>query len=642
MRFPPSFLEEIRARLPMSQVAGRRVRLKKEGREWRGLSPFTAEKTPSFYVNDQKARFFDFSAGKNGNIFDFVMETEGVSFPEAVERLAADAGLAMPKMTQEEQAREARRASTHEALELAARWFETQLQAPEGARARGYLADRALGPALQKEFRLGYAPREKFALRDFLASKDVDGPTMIEAGLLVHGEDIAVPYDRFRDRVMFPICDRSGRVIAFGGRAMEKDVQAKYLNSPETPLFHKGHCLYNHHKARAAAHKSNRVIAVEGYVDVIAMHTAGFPEAVAPLGTAMTPEQVQLLWGMAEEPILCFDGDRAGRKAAFRAIETALPLIGPGRSLRFAFLPDGQDPDDLLRSAGAAAVEDVIFAARPLVDVLWQREIEAQPLDTPERKASFEARAFQALQAIGDENLRRHYREEFAGRVSALFGRDRPRNEGRRWEPRQRGGQSGGSFGGQQGGWRPQTGPLTISPALARSSLFAGGPKTIGSREALILLSICNHPDLAVEQAEELAELELDNTDLARLRDFVLSTASAGEAAADLRAEIEAQGLRPIMDRLDSMGAIATLWSVRPSADVSDARHALNQALALHRRTKALHRELVAAEAALAEDANDRNLARLQDIQGQLSTLDGAEAVIEGFGTPSGRSSKEL
>ncbi len=637
MRFPPSFLEEIKARLPMSQVAGRRVRLKKEGREWRGLSPFTAEKTPSFYVNDQKARFFDFSAGKNGNIFDFVMETEGVTFPEAVERLAADAGLSLPKMTAEEEAREKRRASAQEALELAARWFETRLQAPEGARARGYLVDRCLGPALQKEFRLGYAPREKFALRDFLASKDVDGPTMIEAGLLVHGEDIAVPYDRFRDRVMFPICDRSGRVIAFGGRAMDKEAQAKYLNSPETPLFHKGHCLYNHHRARAAAHKSNRVIAVEGYVDVIAMHTAGFPETVAPLGTAMTPEQVGLLWAMAEEPILCFDGDRAGRKAAFRAIETALPLIGPGRSLRFAFLPDGQDPDDLVRSAGPAAVEEVISAARPLVDVLWQREIEAQPLDTPERRASFEARAFQSLQAIGDENLRRHYREEFFQRVSALFGRGRGGGaEGRRWEPRSR------ASGGQNGGWRQQAAPLTVSPALARSSLFAGGPKAIAPREALILLLICNHPDLAVEQAEELAALEFANADLARLRDFVLSTASAGEAAADLRAEIEAAGLRPVLDRLDAMAAISTLWSVRPSADVSDARHAINQALALHRRTKALHRELVAAETALAEDATDRNLARLQDIQGQLSTLDGAEAVIEGFGTPSGRSSKEL
>jgi DNA primase len=630
MRFPPSFLEEIKARLPMSQVAGRRVRLKKEGKEFRGLSPFTSEKTPSFYVNDQKMRWFDFSAGKNGNVFDFVMETEGLSFPEAVEKLAGEAGLALPKLTAEEEAREARRASAQEALELAAKWFESRLQQPEGARARGYLADRGLGPALQKEFRLGYAPRERFALRDFLASKNVDGPTMIEAGLLVHGEDIAVPYDRFRDRIMFPIADRTGRTIAFGGRAMEKDAQAKYLNSPETPLFHKGHCLYNHHRARAAAHKSNRVIAVEGYVDVIAMHSAGFGDTVAPLGTALTPEQVQLLWGMAEEPILCFDGDRAGRKAAFRAIETALPLIGPGRSLRFAFLPDGQDPDDLVRSAGAGAVEEVIAAAKPLVDVLWTRELEAQPLDTPERRAAFERRAFEVLAGIGDETLRRHYREEFSARLAALFGRDRGRPERRPWTPRSGPGRPGAPA------------PLTISPALARSSLFSGAARAIPPREALILLLAVNHPQLAIDDSEALAVAEIGNADLARLRDFVLSAVHEQEEAAELRAEIARTDHAATLARLDGLAAISSLWCVRADADVSDAQKALRQALALHRRAGALHRELVAAEAALAADANDRNLARLQDIQGQLSTLDGAEAVIEGFGEMSGRLTRDV
>ncbi|MDE2363815.1 MAG: DNA primase [Hyphomicrobiales bacterium] len=631
MRYPPSFIEEIKARLTMSQVAGRRVRLKKEGREWRGLSPFTSEKTPSFYVNDQKMRWFDFSAGKNGNVFDFVMETEGLSFPEAVERLAGEAGLALPKMTVEEEARERKRASAQEALELAARFFESQLQQPEGARARGYLADRGLGPALQKEFRIGYSPRERFALRDFLASKDVDGPTMIEAGLLVHGEDIAVPYDRFRDRIMFPIADRSGRTIAFGGRAMEKDVQAKYLNSPETPLFHKGHCLYNHHRARAAAHKSSRVIAVEGYVDVIAMHSAGFPDTVAPLGTALTPEQVHLLWGMSEEPILCFDGDRAGRKAAFRAIETALPLIGPGRSLRFAFLPDGQDPDDLVRSSGAGAAEEVIAAARPLVDVLWTREMEAQPLDTPERRAAFERRAFEVLQKIGDEGLRRHYREAFSGRLAALFGRDRSRPERRPWTPRGAAGRGGAGAVA-----------LTASPSLARSSLFSGGARAISPREALILLLAVNHPSLAAEEAEALAAAEIGNMDLARLRDFVLAEAPELTESAELRQAIDRAGLTPTLARLDAMAAVASLWCVRADANAADAQKALNQALALHRRAGALHRELVAAEAALADDANDRNLARLQDIQGQLSTLDGAEAVIEGFGDLSGRSEKNV
>ncbi len=236
MKFPPSFLDEIRARLPVSEVVGARVKLKKQGREWRGLSPFQSEKTPSFYVNDQKGFYHDFSSGKHGDAFSFLMETEGLSFPEAVERLAGMAGLQMPVETEESVEREKRRATLGDVLELAALWFEAQLQDRAGAKARGYLADRGLTPAIQKDFRLGYAPNEKYALRDHLAGRGASVDTMIEAGLLIHGEDIAVPYDRFRDRVMFPICDRAGRVIAFGGRAMDKNAQAKYLNSPETSL----------------------------------------------------------------------------------------------------------------------------------------------------------------------------------------------------------------------------------------------------------------------------------------------------------------------------------------------------------------------------------------------------------------------
>ena len=390
MRFPPSFLDEIKARLPVSEVVRRRVKLQKSGREWKGLSPFNQEKSPSFFVNDQKMAWFDFSSGRNGNVFDFVMETEGLSFPEAVERLASEAGLSLPTVTPEMQERERKRTSLQDVLELAAAFFESQLQVQAGARARGYLADRGLGPAIQKQFRLGYSPNEKFALRDYLAGKGATLEQMIESGLLIHGEEIAVPYDRFRDRVMFPICDRGGKVIAFGGRALDKEAQAKYLNSPETSLFHKGAVVYNHHNARKAAHDMGQVIAVEGYVDVISMSVAGFPNVVAPLGTALTPDQCELLWRMSEEPVLCFDGDRAGRKAAYRAIDTALPLIGPGKSLRFAFLPDGQDPDDLARSGGHEAIADVIGGARPLVDVLWTRETEAGPLDTPERRAALE------------------------------------------------------------------------------------------------------------------------------------------------------------------------------------------------------------------------------------------------------------
>ena len=414
MRFPASFLDELKARVPVSEVVRRRVKLTKAGREWRGLSPFNAERTPSFYVNDQKMAWFDLSAGKNGNIFDFLMETEGLSFPEAVERLAQEAGVPLPRTSPEAEAQEKQRATLYDVLDAAAAYFAAELNGRGGAKARDYLTGRGLPPALIGEFRLGYAGPEKFALRDHLAGKGISAEQMIAAGLLVHGDDIAVPYDRFRDRIMFPIADRSGRIIAFGGRALSKDVQAKYLNSPETALFHKGAVLYNHHRARKAAHDKGNVIAVEGYVDVIAMSAAGFPQTVAPLGTALTADQCELLWKMAEEPILCFDGDRAGRKAAFRAVDLALPLIGDGRSLRFALLPEGQDPDDLARASGPAAVEGVIGAALPLVDLIWQRETEADVLATPERRAALERR----LQALCGGNPRRDFAAALSGGIS--------------------------------------------------------------------------------------------------------------------------------------------------------------------------------------------------------------------------------
>src|SRR6266700_3019629 len=350
MRFPDSFLDEIRARLPVSDVVRRRVQLKKQGREWRGLSPFNKERTPSFFVNDQKGFYHDFSSGKHGDIFGFVMDTEGVTFPEAVERLAAMAGLAVPKMSEEADAAAQRRRTLHEVIELAAKFFETTLASRAGAKARGYLADRGLDAATQLKFRIGYAPAERFALKEHLGALGIAPEDMIEAGLLVAADDIPLPYDRFRDRVIFPISDLAGRVIAFGGRALDKDAPAKYLNSPETPLFHKGGTLYNGAAARQAAHQGAPVVAVEGYVDVIAMVTSGFAATVAPLGTALTEDQLALLWKMADEPILCFDGDQAGQRAAFRAVDLALPRLKPGKRLLFASLPDGQDPDDLVRS----------------------------------------------------------------------------------------------------------------------------------------------------------------------------------------------------------------------------------------------------------------------------------------------------
>src|ERR1700685_388248 len=431
MRFTPQFLDELRARLPVSDVVGRRVKLRKAGREWKGLSPFNKEKKPSFFVNDQKAMWFDFSSGKNGNIFDFLMLTEGASFPEAVERLAGQAGVPLPVVTREAAAYEERRKTLHDIVELAAKYFEATLASRHGARGRGYLLDRGIHAATQLKFRLGYASPEQYALKEQLCALNISVEDVAKADLVVAGEDIPVPYDRFRDRVIFPISDWRGRVIAFGGRALDKDVSAKYLNSPETPLFHKGATLYNIAAARKAAHDGARVIAVEGYVDVIAMATAGFEATVAPLGTALTAEQLALMWRLNDEPILCFDGDDAGRRAAYRAPDIALPLLKPGKSLNLATLPDGQAPDDLARSGGRAAIEDVLAAARPLAQMLWARESEQGTFDTPARRAALEARIGEVTNTIGDESVRRYYRQDFSARLRQMFApQNFTRNDG--------------------------------------------------------------------------------------------------------------------------------------------------------------------------------------------------------------------
>src|SRR5882757_8489739 len=360
MRFTPSMLDEIRARLPVSQVVARKVSLKRAGRELKGLSPFKQERTPSFFVNDHKGSWFDFSSGQNGDIFKFLMLTEGLSFPEAVERLAEEAGLPVPKAGPREVEQEDERARLHALLEAAARFFDVQLTASGGVEARRYLDRRGLSAETIARFRLGYAPNARSALKEHLAKAGFSAADMVASGMLVAGDDIPVSYDRFRHRITFPITDLKGRVIAFGGRALDPDAPAKYLNSPETPLFHKGGNLYHAHGARRAAHDKGRMIVVEGYMDVIALAQAGFAHTVAPLGTALTEDQVRLLWRLVPEPILCFDGDGAGRRAAFRAVETVLPHIKPGFSVQFAFLPDGLDPDDLIRQHGAAAFQQVL------------------------------------------------------------------------------------------------------------------------------------------------------------------------------------------------------------------------------------------------------------------------------------------
>src|SRR5215470_7816768 len=643
MRFPPQFLDELRARLPVSEVVGKRVRLKKAGREWKGLSPFNKERTPSFTVNDQKGFYHDFSSGKHGDIFTFTMESEGVTFPEAVERLASLAGLAMPKMSREAEAEEGRRRTLHDVIELAAKFFEATLASRAGARARGYLADRGLDAATQVSFRIGYAASERFALKEHLGGLGVPVEDMIEAGLLVSGDDIQIPRDRFRDRVMFPISDFAGRIVAFGGRALDKDAPAKYLNSPETPLFHKGRMLYNGAGARKAAHQGAPLIAVEGYIDVIAMVTAGYEATVAPLGTALTEDQLALLWKMADEPILCFDGDAAGRRAAYRAIDLALPHIKPGKSLRFASLPQGHDPDDLIRSAGAGAVADVLAIARPLADVLWTRETEGGRFDTPERRAGLEARISELTNAIANETVRRYYRQDLWQRLRTLAAPaspDRPAWGGFRPGAAQRRGRNEPSRA--YTGGRGQEAPLApLSPQLQASSIVRGSRSALSAREALILLAVFNHPWLLETEAEQLADVEFLNSDADMLRRVALDiTASRPEHHADraaLREAVLARDCGAVLQRIESALTHPADWAAREGAAPEDVRQFWTHLLTLHRRNRTLNKELKEAERALGEELSEQNFAWLQDVRAQLSSLEGTEASIEGFGALSGR-----
>ncbi|MFL9828574.1 DNA primase [Rhodoplanes sp. SY1] len=659
MRFPPEFLDDLRARLPVSEVVSRRVKLKKAGREWKGLSPFNKERTPSFFVNDSKGMWFDFSSGRNGNIFDFVMATEGLSFPEAVERLAGAAGMTLPKSTPEaaEQARHSR--TLLDIVELAARFFEAALQSRAGARARGYLADRGLDPATQQKFRIGWAPADRFALKEHLGREGISVEDMVEAGLLVAGDDIPVPYDRFRDRVMFPIGDLRGRIVAFGGRALDKDVAAKYLNSPETSLFHKGGLLYNGAAARAAAHAGAPLIGVEGYVDVIAMVTAGFPGTVAPLGTSLTTDQLALMWKIADEPVLCFDGDAAGRRAAYRAVDLALPLLQPGKSLYFATLPQGHDPDDLIRASGKGAMADVLAAAQPLADILWMRETEAGRFDTPERRAGLEARLDGLLAGIGNESVRKYYRADLGTRLRGLLvpeaaggaGRFAGRPAAGGFRGGGRAGKAGFARGGKGGDRRfagPEPTPLVLSPRMSTSPVVRGARAVLPAREALLVLAVLNHPWLLDGHAEAFAVLDLVHPDADRLRRAILDVIAAHEEegteidAETLRAAVLARDLGGLVERIEAALTHVADWPARVGAAPEDVRPWWRHVLTLHHKNRTLNKELKEAERALGDDPSERNFAWLQDVQGRLAAIEGTEASIEGFGALSGRPTRGL
>lgn len=435
MAIPPEFLEELKLRLPATDVVGRRVKLVRSGRDTKGCCPFHKEKTPSFHVYED--HYHCFGCGAHGSVIDFVMETEGLEFREAVARLASEAGMAMPEETPEERQRQARNRSLAEVVEMAAAFFEKCLRMPEGRPALDYLRGRGLTEETIKRFRLGFSPDGRGKLKSMLAAEGIEESAMVAAGLLVQPEDRnREPYDRFRGRVMFPITDRQGRVIAFGARLLAGD-GPKYLNSPETSLFHKGRNLYGLAQAKEAVREHGSIVVCEGYTDVIALAQAGIGQAVAPLGTALTEEQIALLWKLAPEPILCFDGDAAGQRAAARAAERALPLLKAGFGLRFAMLPPGEDPDSLVQGKGRAALDEVLEGATALSELIWRVESGGSLPPTPEGRADLNKRLDQKLRDIPDPTVRRYFQEFFEDRLwpdgRAKPGTKRPRSGNFQW-----------------------------------------------------------------------------------------------------------------------------------------------------------------------------------------------------------------
>jgi DNA primase len=615
MALPPGFLDEIRNRLPISEVVGPRVTWDSrksnpaKGDFW-ACCPFHEEKSPSFHVDDRKGFYHCFGCHAKGDHIAFLRERENMSFMEAVETLARAAGLEMPARDPAAAARAEKASGLAQWMEAAEKFYRAQLRGARGRAALDYLRGRGLSEETMSTFGLGYAPAERRALFEHLTGKGADAAQLIEAGLVARPEDGGAPYDRFRDRVIFPIRDPRGRCIAFGGRAMSADARAKYLNSPETPLFDKSRTLYNHGPARAAAAKAGALVAVEGYMDVIALAQAGIAHAVAPLGTAVTEHHLRMLWRIAPEPVIALDGDKAGRAAALRVADLALPMLEAGKSLRFALMPPGLDPDDLVRAQGPEAARAAFEAAEPVIALLWRRETEGRSFDSPERRAALDARLRALVGQVGDPTVRRHYGEAFAALRRDLFGGGRRADRGAdRGAPQRRHpGRPGGRFPPGRGWMRAED--LSPTPET-RASALARAPEPTRAREATILLTLLNHPALLESHAEAVDACAFLCPDLDALRGaFLSASAEAGsptDAAPNLRSALGGSAVRRIE-------AVASALSfTRPDAAPEAAQRGLEEALARQSAEVALRAEVAEAAEALAGPEAGR------EVDGRLS-----------------------
>ena len=592
MSFPPEFLDEIRNRIRVSEIAGRHMKLTRQGGGFKALCPFHDDSRPSLNIIDGKNFYHCFACGANGDIITLEMHLEGLGFVDAVTRLAEMAGLDLPYQSPEAREKAVRQAGLYDVMEAACRFFEKTLRDPADRAGLDYLEGRRVSDETIARFRLGYAPSRQGLMRQALAAEGIEPAQLRDAGLVRMPEDGSGSYDYFRGRVIFPITDRRGRVIAFGGRVLG-DRQPKYLNSPDTPLFHKGRVLYGVAQAREAATQAGRLIVTEGYMDVIALAQNGLRHVVAPLGTALTTDQIAGLWQLAQEPVICFDGDEAGRRAAIRAAERALPILKPGYSLQFVSLPTGEDPDDVMAQGGIAAMRDILATATGLADFLWNFEHGAQPVDTPERRAEFSRRIRARVREIADRNVQEAYQDTMEGRL---------------WETR-----TAGRYGRRRnseraaGGAAPQTAPRSSAAVRARVAYIL--PRR---QETCAVAAFLNHPQLLDEFGEALVSLEFGDPFLDKLRQDILDKAFSqpGLDAAALRTHLTEFGYSEDCDGILAPETLRHAAFARAGASLEDAHAGVCELLARIRRHH-LEKELSDAEEAFNAVGSEVNWQRV-------------------------------
>ncbi|MBB5515338.1 DNA primase [Rubricella aquisinus] len=606
MSLPPGFLDELRDRVSLSAIAGRKVTwdMKKTNQakgDWWAPCPFHQEKSASFHVDDKKGFYYCFGCQAKGNVYGFVQETENLSFMEAVEMLCREAGMEMPARDPRAAKEAEKRASLWDVMEAAVRHFRTNLNGARARAARDYIDGRGLSADTVARFEIGFAPDGRTDLLDHLKAKGFDQAQIVEAGLAIQPDDGGSPYDRFRGRIMFPIRDARGKCISFGGRAMDPNARAKYLNGPATPLFDKSRALYNIGPAREAAGKAQALIVAEGYMDVIALAQAGFSHAVAPLGTAVTADQLRMLWRVVDEPVIALDGDAAGLRAARKVVDTALPLLEPGRSLRFLILPEGQDPDDLIRAQGPQAMAALLEETRAMVDILWEREIEGKNFDSPERRAALDASLRKAIGRITDPSIRRHYGEAIRERRQLLFGGNRPQQAENRWQPA-----------------RVNRRAQEVMPAAStRASLLAQSADDPASRarirESAILYVCLNHPSLAMEHEDALERLGFACDDLGKMRDVLLSCLAEHLGDADLAGEVSARLGFDCIEKLTAIGHVRSHPHLGPGANPDHAAQALREEIARQTAIQGMTSELRDVAEEPADEEDDRTEWRLRE-----------------------------